>query len=228
MPPPVYFYPSDVEQRLIQLVRSGNEPETARLIGEIREKNEGSGPLPVVAHKLLAQELSGTLMKCCEPSFANRDALTDEMKVVLEVSDPAWSPDEAVQKLFQALMQLCRKHEEQKRSHNDTLAAKLMEYIDSHFPDPDLSLAVLAREARNSEAYVSYFFKEQTGMNFSDYLEHVRMEEAKRLLVGSALPVSEIAVRTGYLSLNSFSRAFKRANGVSATEYRKISRPREA
>lgn len=228
VPPPVYFYPSDVEQRLIQLVRSGNRPETARLIGQIREKNEGVRPLPVVAQKLLAQELCGTLMKCCEPSSANEDALTEEMRVVLDVSDPGMPPDEAVQKLFQALMQLCTKHEERKRSHNDTLASKLTEYIDRHFPDPDLSLAVLAREAKNSEAYVSYFFKEQTGMNFSDYLEHVRMEEAKRLLVGSVLPVSEIAVRTGYLSLNSFSRAFKRANGVSATEYRKISRPREA
>ncbi|MDR9854752.1 helix-turn-helix domain-containing protein [Paenibacillus sp. VCA1] len=228
VPPPVYFYPSDVEQRLIQLVRSGNKPETARLIAQIREENDGGRPLPVVAQKLLAQELCGTLMKCCELSPASEDMLSEEMKVVLEVSDSELPPDEAVHKLFQALMQLCRKHEERKRSHNDSLTSKLMSYIDNHFSDPDISLAMLAKEARNSEAYVSYFFKEQTGMNFSDYLEHVRMEEAKRLLIGSALPVSDIAVRTGYLSLNSFSRAFKRANGVSATEYRKVHQPREA
>lgn len=228
VPVPAYFYPSDVEQRLIQLVRSGNKPETARLIGQIKENNGGGRQVPDFACKLLAQELCGTLLKCCEPSGSGEDPLTEEVEVVLKVSDPALAPSEAVSMLFQALLQLCQKHEDRKRSHNDSLAGKLIAYIDRHYQDPDLSLAVLAREAGNSEAYVSYFFKEQTGMNFSDYLENVRMEEAKRLLVCSGMPVSEIAARTGYLSLNTFSRAFKRANGISATEFRKEMQAREA
>ncbi|GIP27169.1 hypothetical protein J23TS9_22990 [Paenibacillus sp. J23TS9] len=228
VPVPAYFYPSDVEQRLIQLVRSGNKPETARLMEQIRDKNGGEHQVPAVVERLLAQELCGTLMKCCEPSGSGEDLITHEVEVVLKASDPALSPSEAIHMLFQTLLQLCQKYEDRKRSHNDSLAGKLIEYIDRHYPEPDLSLAVLAQEARTSEAYVSFFFKEQTGMNFSDYLENVRMEEAKRLLAHSGRPVSEIAGLTGYLSLNTFSRAFKRANGFSATEFRKENQPREA
>lgn len=228
VPVPAYFYPADVEQRLIQLVRSGNKPETARLIEQIKEKNGGTQQVPAVTQRLLAQELCGTLMKCCEPTGSGDMGPNEEVEVVLKASEPALPPSEAIPMLFHALLQLCHKQEERKRSHNDSLAGKLMDYIDKHFQDPDLSLAVLAGEAKNSEAYVSYFFKEQTGMNFSDYLEHVRMEEAKRLLLSSLMPVSEIASRTGYLSLNTFSRAFKRANGISATEYRKDNQAREA
>ncbi|WP_237391662.1 helix-turn-helix domain-containing protein [Paenibacillus dendrobii] len=228
LPVPAYFYPSDVEQRLIQLVRSGNRPETVRLMDQIREKNGGVRELPAVVERLLAQELCGTLMKCCEPSGSGEDPLAEELEVVLKASDPALPSTEAIHMLFQTLLQLCRKYEERKRSHNDSLAGKLIEYIDRHYPDPDLSLSILAGEAKTSEAYVSFFFKEQTGMNFSDYLENVRMKEAKRLLAHSSMPISEIASLTGYLSLNTFSRAFKRANGMSATEYRKESCVREA
>ncbi|MCJ8010872.1 AraC family transcriptional regulator [Paenibacillus sp. KQZ6P-2] len=228
VPVPAYFYPSDVEQRLIQLVKSGNKPETLRLMEQIREKNGGNLQVPAVAQRLLAQELCGTLMKCCEPSGSGEDPLTEEVEVVLKASDPALPPSEAIHLLFQTLLRLCRKYEESKRSHNNSLAGKLIEYIDRHFSDPDLSLSVLAGEARTSEAYVSFFFKEQTGMNFSDYLENVRMEEARRLLIHSGKPVSEIAALTGYLSLNTFSRAFKRANSISATEFRKENQVREA
>lgn len=227
VPVPAYFYPFDVEQRLIQLVRSGNKPETARLIDQIREKN-GEAAQAAVVQRLLAQELCGTLMKCCEPSGTGEAALNEEVEVVLKASDPALPPPEVLHMLFHALLDLCQKQEDRKRSHNNSLAGRLIEYIDRHYSDPDLSLSVLAGEAGNSEAYVSYFFKEQTGMNFSDYLEHVRMGEAKRLLLHGGMPVSEIAGLTGYLSLNTFSRAFKRANGMSATEFRKQQQVREA
>ncbi|MBN2981472.1 helix-turn-helix transcriptional regulator [Cohnella algarum] len=90
----------------------------------------------------------------------------------------------------------------------------------------DLSLSKLAERFGISEAYVSYFFKEQTGVNFSDYLENERMKHAKRLLEESDMPVNEVAARVGYYSLNTFGRAFKRANGLSATEYRKMRKPR--
>ncbi|MGV2806295.1 helix-turn-helix domain-containing protein, partial [Clostridium perfringens] len=55
----------------------------------------------------------------------------------------------------------------------------------------------------------------------------LRMDEAKRELASSDRPVSDIAASVGYLSLNTFSRAFKRVNGISATEYRRLQRAEE-
>lgn len=219
---PSYDYPSDTEVRLIQVVKSGNISETERLLDDVRMKNGGERHLPVVVERLFAQELCGTLLKCCEQSAPSE--ITEEAETVLRASDPSLAPALAVEMLCAALMNLCRKNAARRKSRNDDLTARLISYIEQHYADPDLSLTILAREARTSEAYVSYFFKEQTGMNFSDYLEDIRMKEARRLLESSTKAVNEIAAAVGYLSLNTFSRAFKRAHGISATEYRRLNR----
>lgn len=221
MPAFSYYYPADEEIRLIQLVKSGNMDETKQLLGQIKEKNSAERQMPMAVEKLLVQELSGTLMKCCEQA-GDGAGRTEEMAAVMKALNPVLSPAEAMKTLYSAFVQLCRKNEERKKSHNDQLTNRLITYIKSHYAESDLSLSVLARETRTSEAYVSYFFKEQTGLNFSDYLEQLRMNVAKQQLANSDKPVSEIAAAAGYLSLNTFSRAFKRANGISATEYRRL------
>ncbi|MFC7679638.1 helix-turn-helix domain-containing protein [Paenibacillus sp. GCM10028914] len=216
---PSYFYPSDVELRLIQLVKSGNKTDTTQLIEQITERNRKERQLPLVVEQLLAHELCGTLMKCCEQA-AGAD-ITDEVETIHKAADPKRSPWETIDMLCISFLNLCRKNAERKKSHNDHLMNRLIIYIDEHYSESDLSLSVLAAEARTSEAYISYFFKEQMGLNFSDYLEDIRMREAKQLLLESGKAISEIAAAVGYLSLNTFSRAFKRANGISATEYRR-------
>ncbi|MGE7823749.1 helix-turn-helix domain-containing protein [Paenibacillus sp. NPDC093718] len=226
-PPFTYYYPADEEMRLIQLVKAGNLDEATQLLLQIKEKNRSERQLPMAVEKLLAQELSGTLMKCCEQTGNDGSGRTEEMDAVIRALNPAMSPAEAMNILHTAFIRLCRKNEERKKSHNDHLTNRLLAYIKGHFWESDLSLTALARETRTSEAYVSYFFKEQTGLNFSDYLEKLRMDEAKRELTSSDRPVSDIAASVGYLSLNTFSRAFKRVNGISATEYRRLQRKGE-
>lgn len=226
-PPFTYYYPADEEMRLIQLVKAGNLDETKQLLLQIKEKNRSERQLPMAVEKLLAQELSGTLMKCCEQTEDDGSGRTEEMDAVIRALNPVMSPAEAMNILHTAFIRLCRKNEERKKSHNDHLTNRLLAYIKGHFWESDLSLTALARETRTSEAYVSYFFKEQTGLNFSDYLEQLRMDEAKRELSSGDRPVSDIAASVGYLSLNTFSRAFKRVNGISATEYRRLQREGE-
>ncbi|MDQ6422735.1 AraC family transcriptional regulator [Paenibacillus sp. LHD-117] len=216
-----YYYPSDIEQRLISLVKSGNLQETGSLLAQIKEKNLSGKRLPQSVGRILISELSGTVLKCCEQSSISMDALTEETELALKASEPKRSLEEGLGLLGDAFLSLCRKHHERKKSHNEKLKEDLIAYMESRYSRTDLSLTVLAELFQTSETYISYFFKEQTGINFSDYLENLRMNHAKKLLVESGASVNEIAIKVGYYSLNSFSRAFKRANGMSATEYRK-------
>lgn len=59
------------------------------------------------------------------------------------------------------------------------------------------------------------------GINFNDYLNNLRIEHAKELLISLDLRVQEIALQVGYLNVNSFIRMFKRASGLTPGEYRK-------
>lgn len=78
----------------------------------------------------------------------------------------------------------------------------------------------MAEQVERPEKYISQLFKEVTGVNFSDHLIKVRMDQAIILLKESGLTVDEIAVRVGYNSSHSFRRAFKRLMGVSPSAYR--------
>jgi AraC-like DNA-binding protein len=58
------------------------------------------------------------------------------------------------------------------------------------------------------------------GTRFSQIVEEVRMSEAKRLLVGTHISITEIAQVLGYAHLPSFNRAFRRASGQTPSEHR--------
>ena len=93
-------------------------------------------------------------------------------------------------------------------------------YIDANFGDPNLSLSSVASEFKISEGYLSKMFKMKYGMRFSAYVEAVRMDKAKDFLKSTSLSVGEISELTGYLSTNTFCRAFKRVTGLTPSDYR--------
>jgi AraC-like DNA-binding protein len=79
---------------------------------------------------------------------------------------------------------------------------------------------MVATEFNVSEGYVSTLFKDQVGVNFSDYVEKLRMEEACNQLQESQISISQIAEEVGYNSIQSFRRAFKKVKGVSPSKFR--------
>ncbi|MBB6730905.1 response regulator [Cohnella zeiphila] len=101
--------------------------------------------------------------------------------------------------------------------------SKVRAYIEEHL-DEDLSLVRLAGYIHFNPSYLSRLFKQESGVNLSDYIEHARIEQAKELLRNDELKVLEIGVRVGYEASQSFTRFFKKATGVTPQEYRDASR----
>ena len=68
-------------------------------------------------------------------------------------------------------------------------------------------------------AYMSYLFKKEIGVGFSDYVWKMRFEKACELLAERKLSVDEVSLAVGYLHSSSFRRKFKQETGLSPTEY---------
>ncbi|GMQ62146.1 response regulator transcription factor [Vallitalea maricola] len=83
----------------------------------------------------------------------------------------------------------------------------------------NLRLQDVAMEIGLNDTYLSRIFKKQLGMNFSDYLNKVRLENAKELLNTKKLPIYEIAEKVGYNSESYFSRIFKQYYGITPKQY---------
>lgn len=96
----------------------------------------------------------------------------------------------------------------------------LTRYLQSHL-DEDVSLTVLADEFHLSPQYISQLFKSEIGVNFLAYFTNLRMEQAKKLLLGSDIPISDVAIRCGYGDYRVFSKVFKKAEGITPSQYRR-------
>lgn len=97
--------------------------------------------------------------------------------------------------------------------------ASVKTYIRSHYSQATLDSA--AEYVRLNPYYLSTFFKQQTGENFSDYVLRIRMEAAARFLEKGDENVKEIAEAVGYTNPNSFTRAFRQYYQCNPKEYRR-------
>ncbi|ANY67904.1 hypothetical protein BBD42_16570 [Paenibacillus sp. BIHB 4019] len=101
------------------------------------------------------------------------------------------------------------------------LASEAIAYIRSHFGDQTLSLNGLAEKLTISPPYLSRLITEATGSSFPDFVNLVRLEHARSILIAELeLDIREIAEKSGYNSSTYFTTLFKKRYGVTPSKWR--------
>ena len=108
------------------------------------------------------------------------------------------------------------------QSHSQTVS-EVCQYIDEHFSE-QLAIEQLSKEFLLSKTQLYNIFREVLGMSVSDYISHVRITQAKALLINTGYSVEIISQKAGYTNISSFSRVFKDKAGASPLQYRKSRR----
>lgn len=102
------------------------------------------------------------------------------------------------------------------------LYQKVISYLSLHYAE-EITLSGVARMFGYNEKYLSHALHSLTGIHFRQLLNFYRISHAKKLLVcEKSLTMSAIAAECGFGALNTFNREFKRASGITPTEYRKM------
>lgn len=107
---------------------------------------------------------------------------------------------------------------EQGQIHHGLLAA--MRTLKDR-PSQPLDMDKLSSEACISKAQLYRLFKQELGQTPGEYLQQLRLEQARQWLSEGQMSVTEIAFELGYQSLSHFNRRFKAAAGVSPGRYRR-------
>lgn len=91
----------------------------------------------------------------------------------------------------------------------------------AHNYQENLKLGTLAELFGYNSSYLGKVFTKATGKNFNSYIDEIRIENSKKLLLEEKLKVYEIAQRVGYANVDYYHKKFKKYVGMSPAEYRK-------
>ena len=109
---------------------------------------------------------------------------------------------------------------EESQEQEERTITGITRYLQEHLAE-EVSLSVLAEEFHLNPQYISQLFKNEIGVGFLAYLTNIRMEKAKKLLLSTGLSVAEVAERSGYSDYRVFTKVFKKAEGITPSQYRR-------
>ncbi|WP_059102639.1 response regulator transcription factor [Shouchella shacheensis] len=116
------------------------------------------------------------------------------------------------------ILQLSSKQEVKNTLINDVLAYIEREYMN------DLSLKVLGQTFYMNAIYLGQLFQKEVGVSFSDYVNRLRLDQAKRLLLTTNEKAGAIGKKVGYSDATYFYKQFKKQMGITPNEYRTITK----
>lgn len=107
-----------------------------------------------------------------------------------------------------------------KQHHTNDIVSACINYFNSNF-EKNLNLDMLAKKFHISKQWLIVQFKRYTNSTPMEYLNTLRIQHGKALLVNSNFTINEIADRCGFENVHYFCNCFKRRTGVSPSQYRK-------
>lgn len=106
------------------------------------------------------------------------------------------------------------------KNNSYTTIQTLLEYCENNFKN-EISVKKTAEDLHLSASYISHTFTDKIRISFRDYINSLRLNEAHTLLINSDMNMTEIALMSGFETIRTFNRAFKKHYGTSPSEYRK-------
>jgi transcriptional regulator GlxA family with amidase domain len=108
--------------------------------------------------------------------------------------------------------------------HSDATAKACEAWLAKHFRERN-AVAGAVKHSGTPERSLKRRFKAATGLTLIDYLQNLRIEEAKRLLESSERSADDISFEVGYDDASFFRRLFRRRTGLSPIQYRRLFKP---
>ena len=109
----------------------------------------------------------------------------------------------------------------EKANFSQDNALKILQYCTTHYKD-NITVDTVAEKLFLSRSCVSHIFSTRISMNFCDYVNSLRLNEAESILRNKNYSITEVANMSGFYTIRTFNRAFRKKHGISPSAYRKM------
>ncbi len=208
-----YFYPSEIENKLKNLIEADNAQGASQLLDYLYQENFENRNLSRYLEYCLFMDLHSSLVK-----INHNQKLSWHLNGLFRLKPETLDTEAEFQRVRDTVDHMLVLHGEKPKEA--ALIAQIEQFIQANYTSSDMGVALISQTFYISESYFSQYFHQKMGLTFSKYLETLRMNRACELIKQSALNIDEIAAAVGYQSTMSFRRAFKKVIGLTPSQYR--------
>ncbi len=215
-----YFYNAEQENEFIRNVVMGNEKAALACLDEMIDAHKDGS---VVVLRCLFFNLLGTMLKILNSGNVE---LAEEIDNSYHFDDlfACRNMSELKDTITSIVSDVCKNINMHGGNKKQNLKRAMLEFVENNYHDNSMSLEKIADEFKLNLTYISHFFKEQIGENFSDYLTRLKIEKAKGFLQNTDLTIGEIAIKVGYANSTVLIKNFKKIVGVTPGNFRDIAK----
>lgn len=215
--PSTYSYSLSTETKLIQEIIHGDEHAITMFDQLIREN---------LLHKELSMEvlqnfiysLIGMISRVFQELKETPDNIIGH-PINYEYWYTHWADSTTITEMKTVISQIITERNRRTQLQDESLKNQMLTYIHENFAD-NIMLNDLAEQFNISPKYCSILFKQLSASNFKDYLNHYRIEQAKRFIrQNPQIKTKDLSTMTGFNSSNTFIRVFSKYTGVTPQKY---------
>lgn len=212
-----FIYPKDKEKALLYCIEKGNKKQVLILIDLLFSEASKNSKFKTESIKNVIVDLIIKIERILNELNYSVKELMKLPSQPTKIIDEICTIDELKQWFSETVCEvmeyiLCKKN-------TKNTFSEVINYIHNNYNE-DINLNLLAERFYLNPTYLSRLFKNETGVNFIDYLTKIRMSNAAELLKDKGLKLSDIAYLVGYENANYFLKKFKDFYGCTPSEYK--------
>lgn len=173
---------------------------------------------------MLFELISHMKVELVERSKKLNSSVNNTQQMIAEMDTIIWnssSKQDLLEQMEEYIQAELQKYSDTQTKAQSQQIAIAIEYMQNNYRR-DISLNEISGIVYMSPTYFSSLFKKVTQKNFGDYLTEIRIEQSKKLLSSTLMPISKLAEEVGYKSSHYFSKVFLKTVGIKPSEYRRL------
>lgn len=182
------------------------------ILSELNESKSSADSVNLLFYKLVSVIAS----ICVELQSTPAELYNEDVFLKLHYYETIEEKKKYISLLSEKLVEL---RDNEKKANKQELIKNIIDFITENYSNPDISLNVLADEVFFSTSYISRLIKDELGVSFNEYLNNLRIEKSVELLKKNH-SIKDVSEKTGYNSVHSFIRNFKKVYSITPSEYK--------
>lgn len=203
-----YSFSYERERAFLNHIKTGDFDGTLSVLDEIFDKRS----LTTDTDKCILYSIASLIIRLIDMHMSS------EYEVMVKALFDFETNEQFRVNILYVTKQLCQTFSVKKGA---ILCAKVRKMVEEEYNNPKLSVSYIANCLNLNYVYLSASFKSISGEGINEYITKVRIDKSKIFLNDPLLTISDVAVKVGYLAIQTFSRVFKKHEGITPSEYRK-------